>query len=603
MIRPRLKFKHIWLFLITALLLLPVGRALAADITVDEDCSLYNAILSANGEDQVEPLNSCEDGDEAVDAEQTGADTITIDLTGTEEGAITLTSTLSVNSEVVIDGAGFVINGDDSYQIFNVDGGSLEIMNLTMTAGSSEATGGAIYVSNGSLSMNNSVVSNSGSAGHGAGIYADSSDIVITNSAISGNTAGADEAVSGAGIYFVGGEENSLLIDKSGFSSNSATDDGAGLYINSGIATITNTSFAENSATDKGGAIYNAGTATLTHVTIVDNSAETGGGIYDNSLLHLYNSILSGNIEEDCSGTLNSNVGNLIQDGTCGHEELVENPLLLKLAGLPVYYVLQEASPAIDSGNAGKCLQEDQRGLERLEGFCDIGASEYLPGSFAFQIQSAVANTAATDTEDESAAAAAAAEGSKTTPATATPTCQSLPAGVTVTGHVSGTQCQERDAAGVGNQVIIDYGFKKAIDLWGHVPESGLRICFQDSGAIILLDAATSPRTIVPLATDTEEDWRCADVDREGTAVLMDENFMSSEAAADVETPLSGCTITTTDILNVRNEPAGDTVVAVLLNDVNLTPSTRTAAWFKIDYFGIVGWVSADYVTTSGACQ
>ena len=599
MIRPRLKSKQFWLFLATALLLLPLGRALAADITVDEDCSLYNAILSANGEEQVEPLNSCEDGDEAVDEEQTGADTITIELTGTEEGTITLTSTLSVTSEVIVDGAGFVISGDDSYQIFNVDGGSLEIMNLTLTAGSSASSGGAVSVSNGSFSMNNSVISNSASASHGAGVSAETSDVFITNSAISGNTAGTDESVSGAGIFFAGGDANSLVIDKSGLDSNSATDDGAGLYISSGNATITNTTFAENSAADKGGAIYNAGTATLTHVTIVDNRAETGGGIYDNSLLHLYNSILSGNVKEDCSGTLNSNLGNLIQDGSCGHEELVGDPMLLKLAGLPVYYVLQETSSAIDSGNADNCLQEDQRGLERLEGFCDIGASEYLPGSFAFQIQSAVANTAATDTEDDSTASS----GPKTPRATATPTCESLPTGVTVTGYVSGTQCQERDAAGVGNQVIIDYGFKKAIDLWGYVPESGLRICFQDTGAIVLLDAATSPRSIIPLTTAAEGDWRCADVDREGTAVLMNQDFLSSEAATNAEIPLTGCTVTTTDILNVRNEPAGDTVLAVLLNDVSLTSSTRTASWFKIDYYGIVGWVSADYVTTAGACQ
>ncbi|MCY4021408.1 MAG: hypothetical protein OXG39_18520 [Chloroflexi bacterium] len=598
MIRPRLKSKHIWLLLVTALLLVPTGPALAANITVDEDCSLYNAILSANGEEQVEPLNNCEDGDEAVDAEQTGVDTITIALTGTEEGTITLTSTLSVTSEVIVDGAGFVISGDDSYQIFNVDGGSLEIMNLTATAGSSASTGGAISVSNGSFSMNNSVISNSASVGHGAGIYAETSDIVITNSAISANTAGTDEAVSGAGIYFAGGDDNSLLIDKSGLDSNSATDDGAGLYVTSGNATISNTSFAENSAADKGGAIYNAGTMTLTHVTIVDNSAEIGGGIYDTALLHLYNSILSGNDPEDCSGTLNSNVGNLIQDGSCGHEELVGDPMLLKLAGLPVYYVLQEASPAIDSGNTDKCMQVDQRGLARLEGLCDIGASEYLAGSFSFQIQSAVANPASDETEDSDESS-----GATTARATATPTCESLPDGVTVTGYVSGTQCQERDAAGVGNQVIIDYGFKKAIDLWGYVPESGLRICFQDTGTIILLDASTSPRTIIPLSTVTDEDWRCTDVDREGTAVLMNQDFLSTEAATNAEVPLTGCTVTTTDILNVRNEPAGDTILARLMNNVSLASATRTSGWFKIDYYGIAGWISADYVETSGDCQ
>ena len=593
----RLKSIKLWLFLVTAFLLLPFGRAFAADITVGEDCSLYNAILSANGEEQIEPLNSCENGDEAVDETQTGTDTITLDFSGSDEATITLTSTLSITSAVVIDGAGFEISGDDSYQIFNIDGGSLEISSLTMTAGSSESNGGAIAVSNGSLSMNNSVISNSASVGHGGGIYADNSDVVITNSAITGNTAGVDEAVSGAGIFFAGGEENSLVIDKSGLDNNSATDDGAGLYVSGGIATITNTSFAENNATDKGGALYNAGTATLTHVTIVDNSAEIGGGIFDNSLLHLYNSILSGNTVEDCSGTLNSNVGNLIQDGSCGHDELVGDPLLLKLAGLPVYYLLQDASPAIDSGNSSYCLQEDQRGLERLEGFCDIGASEYLAGSFAFQIQSAAANTVATATAES------AASGPTAVPTAATPTCESLPTGVTVTGYVDGTQCQQRDAGGVGNQIIVNYGFKMAIDLWGYVPSSGVRICFQDTGAIILLDAATSPRTIVALRTVTDGDKRCADVDREGTAVLMELDFMTSGLVTDLEIPLAECTVTTTDILNLRNEPAGDTVLAVILNDVSLTSIMHVTSWFQVNYYGIVGWISADYVTTTGACQ
>lgn len=598
MIRSRIKPKDIWLFLVIALLLLPLGRAWAADITVDEDCSLYNAILSANGEEQVAPLNSCEDGDEAVDAEQTGADTITIDLTGTVEGMITLTSTMSVTSEVIVDGAGFVINGDESYQIFNVDGGSLEILNLTMTSGYSESHGGAVSVSNGAFSMNNSVISHSASASHGGGIYAEASDIAISNSAISGNTAGVDEAVAGAGIYFAGGEENSLVINNSGFDSNSATDDGAGLYVSSGSATITNTTFAGNSAGDKGGAIYNAGATTLTHVTIVNNSAAMGGGIYDNSLLHLYNSILGGNVEDDCSGTLNSNVGNLIQDGSCGHAEMVDDPMLLKLAGLPVYYLPQEGSPALDGGNTNYCLPEDQRGLERLTGYCDIGAAENLPGSFAFQIQSAVASAADPETEDSEETS-----GANTAPTAVRPTCESLPAGVTVTGYISRTQCQQRDAAGVGNQTIIDYGFKMAIDLWGYVPASGLRICFQDTGAIILLDAATSPRTIVPLTIVVDGDRRCADVDREGTAILMPLDFMSAGLAPEVEIQLSGCTVTTTDILNLRNLPDGDTVLAVLLNDVSLSSSTRVPSWFKVDYYGIIGWISADYVTTAGACQ
>ncbi len=597
MIRPRIKSKIIWLFLLIALLLTPLRTALAADITVDEDCSISNAVLSANGEAQVEPLNSCEDGDEAVDAEQTGVDTITIDFAGTEEGTITLTSTLNINSEVIIDGAGFVLSGDDTVPIFNVAGASLDIMNITLTAGYSSSTGGAVSVSNGSLSLNNSVISYSASLSHGGGIYAENSDIRIANSAISGNTAGADEAASGAGVYFAGADANSLEIVKSGFDLNSASDDGAGLFLGSGSATISNSTFAENSAADMGGALYNAGTMTLTHVTVVDNNAAAGGGIYDDARLNLYNSILSGNAGADCAGTLNSNIANLIQDGSCGHDELVDDPLLLKLAGLPVYYLPQDGSPTLDGGDLNYCLTEDQREIDRLVGYCDIGAAENMPGSFAFQIQIAVAMTTDTETEDDDESNGQGAE-----PTTVTPTCESLPDGVTVSGYISGTQCQERDATGVGNPTIVDYGYKKAIDLWGYVPESGLQICFQDTGAIILLDAASSPRTIVPLTTIDDGDRRCADVDREGTAVLMELAFMTSGLVPETEIPLSSCTVTTTDILNLRDRPGGDTILAQILNGVSLNSDTRVTSWFKVDYYGIIGWISADYVTKTGVC-
>jgi len=45
------------------LLLMPIGRALAADINVDADCSLANAVLSANEQAMVAPSADCEAGD------------------------------------------------------------------------------------------------------------------------------------------------------------------------------------------------------------------------------------------------------------------------------------------------------------------------------------------------------------------------------------------------------------------------------------------------------------------------------------------------------------------------------------------------------------
>ena len=575
-------------------LLLPASLVMAADIAVDEDCSLDNAIQSANGGEQVAPLDNCEAGDE----DDTAADTITIDVVSTDDGVTTLSSTLSIASKVVFEGGGFTLSGDDSVQVFNIDGGSLEIKNLTVTAGYSDTDGGAISVSNGSLTLTNSVVSASNSGGNGGGIYALDSDLVMNNSAVSGNSISDESDTAGGGIYYSGSESNSLTIQTSGVDNNSSPTDGGGLYLAAGLALISNSTFGENAAIDEGGGIYNAGTSTLTHVTVAFNSAETGGGLYEAARLHLYNSLLSGNSGGDCSGTLNTNIGNLIEDESCGHDELVDDPMLLKLAGLPIYYVLKAGSPAIDAGDPAYCLDADQRAIERPEASCDVGAAEYEAGAFSFQISSAVAEAVATSTSSSS--------NTQATTATRTPaprTCENLPTGVTVTGYVDGTECQQRDAGGIGNQIIVDYGFKMAIDFWGYVPGSGVDICIQDTGSIILLDAATSPRTIVALLNTTQGDRRCAHVDREGTAVLMDQAFMTSGNVPDQDFPLAGCTVTTTDILNLRNEPDGDTILGRILNNVSFSAISRTTSWFKVDYFGTIGWISGDYVSTDGSCQ
>lgn len=594
MIRTYGTSKAVLLVLLSAFLMLPAITVFAADITVDEDCSLANAILSASDQDQVEPLNGCQAGDEDAAA----VDTITIDVTGTDEGTIVLASTLSITTPISIEGGGFVISGDDSVQVFNVDGTSLSINSLTVTAGSSDSNGGAIAVTDGSLTLTNSVVSASSAVGHGGGISAIGSDLSLSNSAVSGNSIDEESETHGGGIYFSTSGTNELTIVKSGLDDNSSPADGGGLYISGGVALITNTSFGKNTAAANGGGIYSESTATLTHVTVANNTADTGGGIHDAEQLHLYNSLLADNVGGDCSGTLNSNIGNLIQDGSCGHDELIGDPKILELSGLPIYYVLDSGSPAIDAGDDAYCLAEDQRGLTRPEDACDIGASEYSYGAFSFQISLAQA----TEPEEEESTSSSSSSGSTEPSTPAPPTCESLPAGVTVTGYVSGTQCQERDARAINNQVILDHGFKKIIDIWGYVPPTGVDICFQDTGNIVLLDAAAIPRALMGLQNTTDGDRRCAHIDRAGTAVLMPSDFITPGHVENPDVTLTGCTVTTTEIVNQRNAPAGDTILHVILNDYTFTALARTSDWFQVDNFGTVGWISADYVTTQGNC-
>ena len=650
------------------LLLLPVGQALAADITVDADCSLANAIRSANGEDLVEPLIDCESGDGVDDSNAQsdemvpGLDTISIDVSGTSDGVIALDATLAVSSHIVLDGNGYTVNGSGN-QIFSVTFGSLTVNDLNMSNGFSVKNGGAISVTGGSLTLNNSAVRDSGARGLGGGIYALASDISLIDSVVSGNataavaddypplvieeeqvddgqsgdsqTLEADtegeaqtledgeavesqteatpepeeevvlpevEGTSGGGIYFAG-ESNSLLMDRSGVDSNSSTASGGGIAIASGSASISNSTISSNSAGETGGGIYNAGASILTHVTVVNNTAVSGGGILDDSLLQLYNSILSDNTGGDCSGSLNANLGNLIKDSSCNHDGLTDDPMLLLLGGSPAYYLPQERSPAIDAASADYCSPLDQRGIERLPESCDMGAAEYQTGVFSFQIQSALA--ALTPGEGGGGAADEEEEAVVEEPvATEVPSnCADLPGHIIVTGHTPSVNCTMLDWNGVGNETLVDGGALYAVDLFGWVA-APLTVCFQhDAGAIVLLDAANSPRNIVPLRTWPDGNKQCATVDRTGAAVYMPLAFFTSGAIVEPVWNLTDCTVTTTDILNLRQGPSGASAVAAnVLNDVSLAADQRATHFYRVNYYGIVGWLSKDYLALNGSC-
>lgn len=626
------------------MLLLPMGQALAADINVDADCSLQNAILSANEKTMVEPLAACETGDNddgstQVDDEgneiPAGQDTITIQIEGTADGVITLDKTLTVTSNIVIEGGGMVVQGAGN-QIFNVTAGSLTVQNLTMHGGWSDENGGAIAVRNAAVKLVNSVVSGSGAKALGGGIYANDSDLSLVGSAVTGNATGivtkpepaaADDSgdtenseeiaqtaqtdspepitwdTSGGGIYFKG-EGKSLVIERSGLDSNRSRNLGGGLYIAAGKATITNTTISGNSAGD-GGALYNAGDSRLIHVTAVFNSAAETGGIVDSATLQLYNSILAINAGGDCAGTLNGLIGNLIRDRSCGHDGLSADPALLLLGGAPAYYLPKLGSPALDGASAEHCLPTDQRGIIRAPEACDIGAAEYEPGAYTFQIQSALATLSL---PDASGAAGEDDEAQPTTepaqpPTAVSSTCASMPADIALFGYLSGTACKILDASGVGNRTVIEYGFISAVDVFGDL-STPVTACFgQNTGIIILLDAANSPRNIVPLRARLEYGMICADVDRAGTVVLMPDEFVNSGLAPAPVLDLSGCAVTTTAILNLRSESnSGSSVVANVLNNVQLSADMKENNYYRVSYYEMDGWLSSDYLTKSGNC-
>ena len=139
-------------------------------IIVDDNCSLANAIRSANGNTQVtesgdsDGNDDCEDGadpDDTADPPDTGDDIILLTKN------ITLTEALpNVTSPVHIEGAGYTISGDAEHRVFMVVGGQMGVNDLTITKGLAATVGGGVYVNSGSLSVTDSTIKGQQSQRH-----------------------------------------------------------------------------------------------------------------------------------------------------------------------------------------------------------------------------------------------------------------------------------------------------------------------------------------------------------------------------------------------------------------------------------------------------
>ena len=176
-------------------------------------------------------------------------------------------------------------------------------------------------------------------------------------------------------------------------------------------------------------------------------------------------------------------------------------------------------------------------------------------------------------------------------------------------GLDSGAQFQRVGADGIGNQSVLDMGFLDAIDVWGYVSQ-GVEVCFPQHGNIVFLDAATSPRTVTAIPFWHENGFTCANLTSAGTVVLVMDgpatptvsDGSTTQTGSDQPVALNGCTIETTDLVNMRDEPDGDQVLLVFLPGTVFAALQRTSGWFQVNFNGTLGWISADYVNTSGDC-
>lgn len=295
--------------------------------------------------------------------------------------------------------------------------GTTTVTNCFFSANTTRAGGGGLR-NNGTIIVTDSTFSgNSGGTGWGGGIASWGSGLTVSNSTFSGNSTGD----CGGGIYQQGGAPTvmdstfsnntgaaagggicnhygNMTVRNSTFSGNSARSAG-GIYNNAGTIRVGNCTFSDNSATGSGsegggGGFGNAGQGTLNNCTFSGNSAFLGGGLwngtYGGRVLHFANNIIANSVTGgDCydTGTIVTNLNNLVEDGSCstnGVNFKTGDPLLAALAdngGPTQTFALLSGSPAINAGDNTTCAAapvsgEDQRGEDRNDAQCDIGAFE-----------------------------------------------------------------------------------------------------------------------------------------------------------------------------------------------------------------------------------
>ncbi len=314
--------------------------------------------------------------DDAFNTALKAGGTITFNC-GTSPVSINVLNEKDISGTVTIDGGGRVtLNGRNRARLFRVaSGASLTLQKITLAYAAANGAG------------------NGDGGGNGAGVLNEGGTLVIIDSTIT-----ASRAEEGGGAIYNKGNGTVNLIRVT-LSNNTAGTNGGGLGNEAGTVTLANTTFSANFAANMGGGVFNdTGTVTLINNTIYDNNAGFGPSEIakgQGGTITLKNSIVANNlsvggvpVNDNCSGITDG--GNNLQfpDNSCGSAIPVSDPGLGTLAdngGFVLTHALKPDSPAVDGGNNSLCNSDpisdlDARNVTRPIGAaCDIGAYEADP--------------------------------------------------------------------------------------------------------------------------------------------------------------------------------------------------------------------------------
>ena len=536
--------------LLATVFLLSALPAFAVTINVDDTCTLHQAINAAN-ETTGTDKGGCETG--------SGKDTIVMPPRSGNSVISVTEDYPRFTSEIVIDGNNNLFDGGGNTHFFETwNNANVTLKRMQLRNGSGEFAG-AIHHRKGSLTLENVRIRNSVSSGTtGAGAITSSSRLTIKDSYLENNSGIREGADRASAIAHDGGN---FTMSGSSFWSN--IGDFAAIDIASAGSTvrITNSSFIQN--TQGGGVAIRITpisglTSRLTHLTITGGVIFGKGNHHlRNSILYGSDDDCAGTLATN----ENNIIGNNNCGGSPSNDDPLLGQINPYLAS--PYLPLKAGSPAIDAaGDCTSLTTVDQAGTVRPQptgGDCDIGAYE-LPQTAP--PPTAVPTEAPTDepptddpptddppgddttTDDPpgddttnnqptnnqptnnqpgnnppgdgggssgSGSSSSSAGGSSSSSdgdsasddqgpaAVIIPTCLSLPDHISVRNITHLTQCQQVDAAGIGNAAVLGLGFRDGVDVWGWVLHN-TQVCFEgSSGSFRFLDAATAPRAVSEL--------------------------------------------------------------------------------------------------------
>lgn len=388
----------------------------AGEISLDKDISINSGgsetTVNANSNSRIFTSNTANLQIELEQLVLTGGNTAgnggAINITGANTNLTLMDSTITGNTATNAGGGIYLssasvtlTNSTVSSNVTSYDGGGIKALNSssvslvgsTLSANTAGTRGGGLYAGNSGASLTTSTVSRNTASTGGGGIAAkNSAEITMIETTIAGNRLIGGGGYNGGGLF---AESNSSLdLNNSTVSANTAPYSGGIFVSDYSDATLANTTVSGNSANQAGGIrVSNTATLTMENSTIANNSADSAAGLQAvlTSNVTLTNTIIADSEGgQDCSKdggtTVTANADNIIENDACLTSATNVDPMLSRLAhhgGSTLTHALTSGSQAINAGDntdcgTGKTIEFDQRGASRNDGFCDIGAYEFI---------------------------------------------------------------------------------------------------------------------------------------------------------------------------------------------------------------------------------